>query len=68
MYQYEFERISTDITGWGMLGGIELGTEDYRDIIVQRAEAGWRYVGFIPASQRADGYMRELDLVFEREI
>ncbi len=43
MYQYEFERISTDITGW-------------------------RYVGFLPAAQRGDGYLREMDLVFEREV
>lgn len=68
MYQYEFERISTDITGVGMLAGPVPGTEEYKEIIAQRAEAGWRYVGFIPAVQRGDGFWRELDLVFEREV
>ncbi len=68
MYQYEFERISTDITGFGMLAGPVPGTEEYREIIVQRAEEGWRYVGFLPAAQRGDGYLRALDLVFEREV
>ena len=68
MYQYEFERISTDITGFGMLAGPVPGTEEYREIIAQRAEEGWRYVGFLPAAQRGDGYLRALHLVFEREV
>ena len=68
MYQYEFERISTDITGFGMLAEPVPGTEEYREIIAQRAEEGWRYGGFLPAAQRGDGYLRALDLVFEREV
>ena len=68
MYPYECERTSTDITGFGMLAEPVPGTEEYREIIAQRAEEGWRYVGFLPAAQRGDGYLRALDLVFEREV
>lgn len=51
-----------------MLAGPVPGTEEYKAIIAQRAEEGWRYVGFLPAVQRGDGYLRALDLVFEREV
>ena len=40
---------------------------EYRNIIDHAAEEGWRYVGYLPASQSADGLTNELDLIFERE-
>jgi hypothetical protein len=40
---------------------------EYRNIIDHAAEEGWRYVGYLPASQSADGCTNELDLIFERE-
>lgn len=68
MYKYEFERIGSEITGWGMLAGSKYGTGGYRAIITERARDGWRYVGFIPAEQRGTGHIEEMDLVFEKEI
>lgn len=66
MYVYEYERISSDLTGWG-LSGNKYKTEKYKEIINKRAIEGWRYVGFIPALQRGTGHIEEMDLVFERE-
>ncbi len=66
MYIYEFERISSDMTGWG-LSGSKYETEEYKEVIHRRASDGWRYVGYIPALQRGTGHIEELDLVFERE-
>ena len=40
---------------------------EYRTIIDHAAEEGWRYVGYLPASQSAEGLVNELDLIFERE-
>lgn len=67
MYIYEYERVSSDISGWGMISGNKYGTEEYKQIISRRSKEGWRYVGFIPAIQRGTGHIEEMDLVFERE-
>lgn len=67
MYLYEYERIKSDVSGWGMLSGNMYGTEEYKQRIERRAKDGWRYVGFIPAVQRGTGHIEEMDLVFERE-
>lgn len=66
MYIYEYERISSGLTGWG-LSGNKYETEGYIEIINKRATEGWRYVGFIPALQRGTGHIEAMDLVFERE-
>lgn len=68
MYTYEFVRISTDISGWGLVNGNKYGNDEYRQIILDRAKDGWRYVGYIPAVQRGTGHVEEMDLVFEKEI
>ena len=40
---------------------------EYRNIINRAAEEGWRYVGFLPVQQTANGAILEYDLIFERE-
>ena len=67
MYVYEFERISSQLAGWGFGSGNKYGSGDYREVIARRARAGWRYVGFLPAVQRGTGHIQEMDLVFEKE-
>lgn len=66
MYLYEFERIRSDFSGWGLGSGNQYSTETYQEIIAARAKQGWRYVGFIPAVQRGTGHIEEMDLVFEK--
>ncbi len=66
MYIYEYERVSSDFTGWGLSGNI-YEMEAYKNIIDRRAEEGWRYIGFIPALQRGTGHIEKMDLVFEKE-
>lgn len=68
MYKYEYETVSCEFDGWGFISGNAYGIEDYRSIIDQRAEDGWRYVGFIPTRQRGTGHIQELDLIFEKEV
>lgn len=68
MYTYEFERICTHFEGWGPLDGNLYQTEDHQRLILNRAKDGWRYVGFIPTSQRGSGQIQEMELVFEKEV
>lgn len=67
MYIYEYERINSDLAGWGGFSGNKYETEEYKTIINKRAAEGWRYIGFIPALQRGTGHIEEMDLVFERD-
>lgn len=68
MYTYEYETVSCDFGGWGFVSGNVYSIDNYRSIINQRAEDGWRYVGYIPTMQRGTGHIQELDLIFEKEI
>jgi len=68
MYKYEYETVSCYFESFGFGVGHLYKTDDFRSIIDKRAEAGWRYVGFIPTAQRATGRIEEIDLIFEKEV
>ena len=42
-------------------------TGDYQSRIWKRAADGWHFAGWVPATQRAGGFIETIDLVFERE-
>ena len=60
MLEYEIERIVVDK---GVFVGKSL---DHQETILRRAAEGWRYAGWIPASQ-VNGMLKAIDLIFERE-
>ncbi len=62
MYEYFHVKLSTKST----FGAVTIDPE-YRNIIDSAAEEGWRYVGFLPVSQSANGVILEYDLIFEQE-
>lgn len=62
MYEYFHVKLSTKST----FGAVTIDPE-YRNIIDRAAEEGWRYVGFLPVSQSANGAIFEYDLIFEQE-
>lgn len=67
MYKYEYETVSYDFSGWGMGEGNVYSVENYRSILRNRAQNGWRYVGWIPTKQRGTGHIQQIDLIFEKE-
>lgn len=67
MLEYEFETVDCDnAAGYSLFGGVGLETCAHQEIILRRAADGWRYVGCIPRTQRAGGFIETIDLVFER--
>ena len=68
MYEYSYEKVSCDISGFGLLNGTIYVIEDYKIVIEEKAKDGWRYVGFIPTKQRGTGHIQEIDLIFEKLI
>ena len=67
MLEYAFEEVECYISGYSLFGGVGLESADHREVICRRAADGWQYVGCIPRSQRAGGFIETLDLVFQRE-
>ena len=64
MYVYQYHRMTTKVSG---LGITEYRFEKLRDVIDEYANDGWRYVGFVPVLQRGNGYIEEIELIFEKE-
>ena len=68
MWEYDFVTIETEYgTGWNPFGGMQIDTQGHRELILQKASEGWRFVAAIPTQQHATGQIDALDLVFERE-
>lgn len=43
-------------------------TMEHRDIIDEYTEKGYHYVGFLSTEISAQGCLRKIDLIFEKEI
>lgn len=68
MKEYDFVSLETEYgTGYSLLGGFRIDTMGHREIILEKAAEGWRYVGYVPTTQRASGQIDAIDLVFERD-
>ena len=63
MYQYQY--ITLYIGGGFWVSNFDCA---HRAIIDEQAQAGWRYVGYIPTKFSGEGGQKEIDLIFEREI
>ena len=68
MYKYEYVTVSAEMEGYLAKFNNVLSLADYRKIIDEKAAEGWRYVGYMPTRERMKGYLRELDLIFEKEV
>ena len=61
MYEYKYVTIKST----GILGAEFKGR---REIIDSHAAEGWRFAGWVPATQGSYGAIGWIDLVFEREV
>ena len=68
MYKYEYVSVSAEMEGYLAKFNNVLSLSDYREIIDQKAAQDWRYVGWIPTRESREGYIRDLDLIFEKEV
>lgn len=56
--------MTTKVSGFGIT---EYRFEKLHEVIDHYASEGWRYVGYVPVLQRGNGYVEEMDLIFEKE-
>ena len=68
MYKYEYVTVSAEMEGYLAKFNNKLSLDNYREIIDEKAAQGWRYVGYMPTRESMKGYLRELDLIFEKEV
>lgn len=61
MKKYKYEQIHIN----KLIGA---KSEDHRNIIDEYAKKGYRYVGFIPTSMTDYGKIKDIDLIFEKDI
>lgn len=59
--EYEFVRVHI-----GKFVGAK--SEEHQEIIRKYAQEGWRYTGWIPTNMSDYGKIKDIDLVFERDV
>jgi hypothetical protein len=67
-YEYAFDPLEVNLSGFSLMGGVGIVFEGHQEIIRARAKNGWEYAGFIPVKQRAEGYISIIELIFKREL
>ena len=68
MKEYKFIELETDWGEWNPFTGVGIDTQGHREIIRAQAADGWEYAGWVPSSQRGEGYIERIDLIFAREV
>lgn len=63
MYEYLYVTLETG-------GGFWINNSEglHRKVIDQKAEEGWRYVGYVPLTFTTNGGVKSMDLIFERQL
>lgn len=62
MKKYEYESLT-----YQMKDVVMASITDHRKIIEKYAANGYRYAGMIPTETSAQGFIRKIDLIFEKE-
>lgn len=65
MYVYEYIDLDVELAVWGPVHGKQYVLEEFKEVINQMAELGWRFVTYIPVKTSANGALRKITLVFE---
>ena len=65
--EYDFETLELSAGGYSLFGGVGIQLEGHREVILRRAQEGWRYAGWLPLQQRATGHVETIELIFCRE-
>jgi len=67
MKKVEFVRIKANLIGYGFGKGIKSEFGSIEDIIKERIENGWSYIGYVPIETRGTGDIETLSLIFQRD-
>jgi hypothetical protein len=62
MRRFEYKFVDIDFSSWG-----QRIKEDYHGVIERHGEQGWRLVQIFAPSMGVGGYVRFVEMIFERE-
>ena len=61
MYSFKTVKCSTSC------GGANISFDEHREIIIECATQGLRYVGWVPTLMDGYGHIKEIDLIIEKQ-
>ena len=67
MKTVEFVRLKSELDGYGMFKGSVYSFKGVEDVIRERIENGWEYLGYVPFQTRATGDIETMSLIFQKE-
>ena len=67
MKKVEFVRLKSETDGYGMFKGSVYCFRDVENVIKERIESGWEYLGYVPYQTRGTGDIETMTLIFQRE-
>lgn len=67
MKKVEFVKLKSELDGYGPFKGSVYTFRGVEDIIKERIENGWDYLGYIPVQTRATGDIETMSLIFQKE-
>lgn len=67
MKKVEFVRVKSELCGFGLGKGTRNRFEKAEEIVKERMESGWTFVGYLPMETRGAGELETISLIFQRE-
>lgn len=68
MKEVQFVRISAEVSGYGMIKGLEYRFNGAEETVRAWVEDGWEYCGYVPLATRGvNEGTQTISLVFQRE-
>mgnify|MGYP006923395342 CR=1 FL=1 len=67
MKKVEFVKLKSELDGYGPFKGSVYTFRGVEDIIKERVENGWEYLGYIPVQTRATGDIETMSLIFQKD-
>ena len=67
MKKVELVKLKSELDGYGPFKGSVYTFRGVEDIIKERIENGWEYLGYIPVQTRATGDIETMSLIFQKD-
>ena len=67
MKNVEFVQMKSVTEGYGMFKGSVYSFKGVEDVIRERIENGWEYLGYVPIQTRGTGDIETMSLIFQRD-
>ena len=67
MKKVEFVSFKSELSGYGLGKGSKYTFSGVENIIKDRIENGWEYLGYVPLETRGTGDIETMSLIFQKD-